>query len=48
MAMKSLSLCEEKQDRIGSEKLKEKLLKNSRKSLLINTLLIWKFSSKTC
>jgi len=48
MAMKSSSLCEKKQDRFESEKLKEKLLKNSKESLLINTLLIWKFSPKAC
>jgi len=33
-------------DRFGDEKLKEKLLKNSRESLLINILFRWMFSSK--
>jgi len=38
--MKNSSLCEKKRDRFGSEKFKERLLKNLREALLINTLLM--------
>jgi len=37
-----------KQDRCEGEKLKKKDFENSRESLLIDSLLIWQWNSKTC
>ena len=42
--MDSSSDCEKNKDGMCGEKLKEITLK----TLLINSLLIWKYSSKTC